>query len=153
MRVVVQRVTRASVTVENKIVGSIGPGLLVLLGIGRNDSKKDCEFICRKILNMRLWHSEGKTWDKSVVAKNYEILVVSQFTLHGFLKGSPSVLRFEATTVTIGNKPDFHLSMNPTDSKKMYFEFLELLKSQYKKELIQEGEFGAMMSVELCNDG
>ncbi|CAJ2637679.1 D-aminoacyl-tRNA deacylase isoform X5 [Trifolium pratense] len=107
MRAVVQRVESASVEVEGRIVSEIGPGLLVLVGIHDSDTESDADYICRKVLNMRLFPNEdtGKAWDHSVVQKNYQVLLVSQFTLYGFLKG---------------NKPDFHVAMAPQRAKPFY---------------------------------
>jgi len=137
---VVQRVKSAGVSVDGKIVSSIGNGLLCLVGIGHEDTPDDQEYIVRKILNCRLFTNEetGKSWDKSVMAMNYEVLCVSQFTLYGFLKG---------------NKPDFHYAMPPDSARPFYEQFLGLLKRKYKPEAIKDGVFGAMMEVSLINDG
>ncbi|KAG7019595.1 D-tyrosyl-tRNA(Tyr) deacylase, partial [Cucurbita argyrosperma subsp. argyrosperma] len=104
MRAVVQRVASASVEVDGRTVSEIGPGLLVLVGLHDSDSESDAEYICRKVLNMRLFpnQSTGKAWDLNVMQKNYEVLLesihlltipggwqpVSQFTLYGMLKGN-----------------------------------------------------------------
>jgi len=139
MRIVLQRVLSASVSVEGRMISSIQKGLLVLVGISTKDTHKDAEYICRKILGARLWASDdGKSWDISVVQKGYEILLVSQFTLYGFLKG---------------NKPDFHNSMNAEQSKPFYQKFVQLMRERYKSELVKDGEFGAKMEVQLTNDG
>ena len=89
MRAVVQRVLEAKVEVDGETVSSIGPGLLCLVGLGRGDAKKDMDYISRKLLNARLYRNEekGKDWDLSVVQKEYELLLVSQFTLLGEFKG------------------------------------------------------------------
>eukprot|EP01116_Phalansterium_solitarium_P007743 TRINITY_DN20614_c0_g1_i1.p1 TRINITY_DN20614_c0_g1~~TRINITY_DN20614_c0_g1_i1.p1 ORF type:complete len:153 (-),score=29.72 TRINITY_DN20614_c0_g1_i1:95-553(-) len=140
MRAILQRVLRGSVTVEGKVVSSIGRGLVVLVGIEQSDTEKDAEFIGRKILNARLWENEesGKAWDRSVVDRKFELLIVSQFTLHAVMKG---------------NKPDFHLSMKADQSKAFYEKFLARVRSAYEPAKVQEGEFGAMMTVDLANDG
>ena len=96
MRIVAQRVIDASVTVEEKIVGQIGRGLLVLVGFTKGDNKEIIDNFVSKTINMRLWEAEGKAWSSCVKDIGGEILVVSQFTLYGFFKG---------------NKPDFHDSL------------------------------------------
>ncbi|KAL6067441.1 D-aminoacyl-tRNA deacylase [Balamuthia mandrillaris] len=147
MRAIVQRVLRAAVHVNGETVAAIDNGLLVLVGISRTDKPEDAEYICRKILGMRLWPDEkGKAWTKSVTAKNYEILLVSQFTLYGILKG---------------NKPDFHNAMPPEGrdgsaeggSRAFYASFVEKVRKSYVPDRVKEGVFGAMMEVELVNDG
>lgn len=139
MRAIIQRVARAGVTVDGKVVSSIAEGVCVLLGICRQDTVKDAEFISRKILNLRLFDDEaGKRWAKSVKDKNLEILCVSQFTLHAVLKG---------------NKPDFHQSMTGELSKPLFESTLEMLEKGFRKEKVKTGVFGAMMQVEIVNDG
>ncbi|CAJ2637676.1 D-aminoacyl-tRNA deacylase isoform X2 [Trifolium pratense] len=140
MRAVVQRVESASVEVEGRIVSEIGPGLLVLVGIHDSDTESDADYICRKVLNMRLFPNEdtGKAWDHSVVQKNYQVLLVSQFTLYGFLKG---------------NKPDFHVAMAPQRAKPFYASLVDRFRNAYNSDAIKDGVFGAMMKVNLVNDG
>ncbi|KAF1751097.1 hypothetical protein GCK72_017649 [Caenorhabditis remanei] len=137
MRVVLQRVTRAAVTVSDEVVGSIGKGLCVLVGIHREDTEEDMKYIIRKILNLRIFPaSEQKPWDKSVMDLDLEVLSVSQFTLYGQFKG---------------NKLDFHTAMAPTEASKFYETFLESMKKAYKPEKIQDGKFAAMMSVDIMS--
>ncbi|CAH9123652.1 unnamed protein product [Cuscuta epithymum] len=140
MRATVQRVASASVEVDGQLVSTIGPGLLVLIGIHESDVDADADYICRKVLNMRLFPNKetGKTWDQSVLQKNYEILLVSQFTLYGILKG---------------NKPDFHVAMPPDKAKPFYEAVLEKFRVAYKPDAVKDGIFGAMMKVNLVNDG
>ncbi|CAL5226948.1 g9832 [Coccomyxa viridis] len=140
MRAVVQRVKRASVEVDGKVVSSIGPGLLCLIGIREGDTPADQEFLCRKLLNFRIWPTDDgvKAWDQSVSQKQYELLLVSQFTLYALAKG---------------NKPDYHLAMPPTKAKDFYLEFLERLRGEYVADQVKDGIFGAMMDVSLVNDG
>lgn len=137
MKAVIQRVLRASVVVQDEIVGSIQNGLCVLVGIAKDDTDADLEFIARKILSLRLF--EGTAWKKSVVDKDYEVLCVSQFTLQA--------------RVNKGAKPDFHMAMNSAHSQDVYIKFLDLIKSKYKCDKIQDGKFGAHMKVEIQNDG
>ncbi|KAL3643489.1 hypothetical protein CASFOL_014304 [Castilleja foliolosa] len=140
MRAVVQRVASASIEVEGRTVSAIGPGLLVLVGIHETDVASDADYICRKVLNMRLYPNEknGKTWDQNVMQKNYEVLLVSQFTLYGVLKG---------------NKPDFHVAMPPDAAKPFYASVVEKFQKAYKVDAVKDGVFGAMMKVNLVNDG
>lgn len=140
MRAVVQRVASASVEVEGRIVSEIGPGLLVLVGIHDSDTDADADYICRKVLNMRLFPNEktGRAWDHSVMQKNCGVLLVSQFTLYGTLKG---------------NKPDFHVAMPPQRAKPFYESLVEKFRKSYNPDLIKDGIFGAMMKVNLVNDG
>nr|POF02945.1 d-tyrosyl-trna(tyr) deacylase [Quercus suber] len=97
-------------------------------------------YSCRKVLNMRLFPNEstGKGWDHNVMQKNYEVLLVSQFTLYGILKG---------------NKPDFHVAMPPQTAKPFYASLVERFQKSYKPDAIKDGVFGAMMQVNLVNDG
>ncbi|XP_023541323.1 D-aminoacyl-tRNA deacylase-like [Cucurbita pepo subsp. pepo] len=140
MRAVVQRVASASVEVDGRIVSEIGPGLLVLVGVHDSDTDSDAEYICRKVLNMRLFPNEStsKAWDLNVMQKNYEVLLVSQFTLYGILKG---------------NKPDFHVAMPPQTAKPFYASVVERFGKSYKPDAIKDGVFGAKMKVNLVNDG
>ncbi|ESO00425.1 hypothetical protein HELRODRAFT_83187 [Helobdella robusta] len=138
MRAIIQRVTNASVTVDNVLVSTIGQGLCVLIGISREDTPKDIEYIVRKILNVRVFENNEKRWSLSVVDRNLEILCVSQFTLYTVLKG---------------NKLDFHQSMNAEQSESFYNQFINELKLKYKPNLVKDGKFGALMSVNIQNDG
>lgn len=140
MRAVVQRVLSAKVVVNDQTISQIGPGLVVLVGLLDTDTEADAEFICRKVLNMRLFSNEqtGKAWDQSVMQRNYEVLLVSQFTLYGILKG---------------NKPDFHVAMPPQLAKPFYDSLVQRFSQAYRKDMIKDGIFGAMMQVHLVNDG
>ncbi|CAK7350482.1 unnamed protein product [Dovyalis caffra] len=140
MRAVVQRVTSASVEVDGRMVSEIGPGLLVLVGLHESDTDSDADYICRKVLNMRLFTNEstGRGWDQSVMQRNYGVLLVSQFTLYGVLKG---------------NKPDFHVAMPPQKAKPFYESLVDKFRKAYRPDAIKDGVFGAMMKVNLENDG
>ncbi|KAJ3323001.1 D-tyrosyl-tRNA(Tyr) deacylase [Boothiomyces sp. JEL0866] len=137
MRVVIQKVKRASVRVNNQIVSSIGPGLLVLVGLTHADSEKEVDRMVSKITNLRLFQEDEKHWKSSVKSNDYEILSVSQFTLYA--------------KTSKGSKPDFHLAMKAEFSRPLYELFLKKLESQHPR--VKDGEFGAMMDVELVNDG
>ncbi|KAF8643739.1 hypothetical protein HU200_066805 [Digitaria exilis] len=140
MRAVVQRVLSASVEVEGRVVSAIGPGLLVLVGVHEADADSDADFICRKVLNMRLFPNEntGKVWDQSVSLRSILTRIVSQFTLYGILKG---------------NKPDFHVAMPPAKAKPFYASLVEKFQRSYSADSVKDGVFGAMMKVSLVNDG
>jgi D-tyrosyl-tRNA(Tyr) deacylase len=108
------------------------------VGIRSGDGQPDLDFISRKILNARLWPSERKAWDCSVQQKDFEILCVSQFTLYGRLNG---------------NKPDFSQAMSPQPARDLYDDFIRRLEQDYEASKVKDGIFGAMMEVELVNDG
>ncbi|KAI9025879.1 D-tyrosyl-tRNA deacylase [Phycomyces nitens] len=141
MRAVLQRVTRASVTVDNQIVGSIQKGICVLVGIATDDVEKDVDYMVNKILNVRVFDDQatGAMWKAGAKQAGLEILCVSQFTLQG--------------QTTKGNKPDFHRAMRTDDAKSMYELFLSKLGKAYDPAKIKDGKFGEMMSVEIINDG
>ena len=146
MKIIIQRVHKASVSVNNELVSSIGKGLLVLLGITHDDTKADSIYLAHKLMNIRLWPdnkeidgvTEAKPWSKSVMDMKYELLIVSQFTLYHKMKG---------------NKPDFHNARDHEEAKQMYLEFIDLLKEGYDASKVQMGAFGQYMNVELQNDG
>ncbi|ORY97987.1 D-tyrosyl-tRNA deacylase [Syncephalastrum racemosum] len=139
MRAVLQRVARASVTVDNQVVGAIQKGVCVLIGIGTDDTEKDIDYIVNKILNIRVFDHEGVMWKKGVKELGLEVLCVSQFTLQG-------------KTVK-GNKPDFHNAMKTEQAKATYAQFLDKLGKAYDPSKIKDGVFGAMMMVDIANDG
>ncbi|KAI6185656.1 D-aminoacyl-tRNA deacylase [Aphelenchoides besseyi] len=140
MRLVVQRVTRAAVSVDGQVISEIGRGLCVLVGICREDTDEDIDYGVRKLLNLRFFDNSEteKRWDKSVKDRQFEILCVSQFTLHAIMKG---------------NKLDFHRSMPPTESATFYERFLNKLRSSYVADKVKDGKFGAYMNVQIENDG
>jgi D-tyrosyl-tRNA(Tyr) deacylase len=138
MRVVIQRVTKASVTIEGKIKSAIRNGLLILAGFESADTKEDLEWTGNKIAQLRIFEDEHGIMNRSVKEIDGEILVVSQFTLHAKTKK--------------GNRPSYINAAPPDISIPLYNRFVEMLGSNVGKE-IQTGEFGAMMMVELINDG
>ena len=139
MRFVIQRVKHASVTVNNEIVGKIGPGLMILVGLTEGDTDEFIDHVTDKFLNLRLWDdSKGTRWKECVKSLNYEILLVSQFTLYSYMKG---------------NKPDYHFAMNGDNANVLFDKIVELTRKKYDPNKIQTGKFGAYMQVELCNDG
>lgn len=136
MRAVIQRVLRASVRVGDDLISSIDRGLCVLIGIANDDEQADIDYIVKKMLSIRLWPSlDGtKNWNRNVVELDYSLLCISQFTLHATLKGT---------------KPDYHLSMSGEQSKVLYEKLLNQLKANYKNDKIYDGQFGAMMTVNI----
>ena len=140
MRIVVQRVKSASVTVEGKIVSSIGPGAMALVGLHQYDTKEDLEYCCKRLLACKLWENDsGAGWRHGVKQRGLEVLCVSQFTLYG--------------TLSKKHQPDYKLAMKSIPAQEMYSDFLEMLKSNYETDKIKDGVFGAMMDVALVNDG
>jgi len=137
MRALVQRVSEASVSVDNAVVSHIQGGLLVLLGIKSDDTQKDQDYIIKKILNLRIFSDQKNMMNKSVVDVSGEILLVSQFTLYG--------------DCSKGNRPSFAKAMKPEQAKILYDDFARNVKQQYGK--VREGIFAAHMQVSLVNDG
>lgn len=138
MRVVIQRVTKASVTVNEAIIGQINHGLLVLLGIEDADTDEDIEWLSNKIVNMRIFNDEQGIMNKSVLEVNGNILLVSQFTLHASTKK--------------GNRPSYMKASKGEYAIPMYQKMIVRLQSLLSKP-IQTGLFGADMKVALLNDG
>ena len=138
MRAIVQRVSYARVTVETQIVGQIEQGLLVLLGVEEADTSDDIEWLAAKLSSLRIFADENGIGNLSVTDIEGEILVVSQFTLHASTKK--------------GNRPSYIRAAKPEFANLMYENFCQTLSSLIRKPL-QKGIFGAMMQVELCNDG
>ncbi|CEL59565.1 D-tyrosyl-tRNA(Tyr) deacylase OS=Candida glabrata (strain ATCC 2001 / CBS 138 / JCM 3761 / NBRC 0622 / NRRL Y-65) GN=DTD1 PE=3 SV=1 [Rhizoctonia solani AG-1 IB] len=141
MRAVIQRVSSASVTVDSNVVSSISNGLMCLIGIGDDDTAKDSEYIVNKILSLKVFDdpATGTMWKKSVKDIEGEILCVSQFTL--------------MAKTTKGAKPDFHKAMGGELSRPLYASLLESMRRVYVPSRIKDGQFGAMMSVSLTNEG
>jgi D-tyrosyl-tRNA(Tyr) deacylase len=138
MRVVIQRVKNASVSVEGKQISSIEKGFLILVGIEDVDTKEDVEWLTQKIVNLRVFDDENGIMNKSVVDVDGEILVVSQFTLFASTKK--------------GNRPSYIRASKPDFAVPMYQQFCEKLTQLFGKE-IKTGIFGADMQVSLLNDG
>ena len=137
MRALVQRVTKASVVVNENLVSQIGNGILVFVGFTHNDTIDDIEYIVNKIINLRIFDDSNGVMNLSVIDKNYEVLSVSQFTLYADTKN--------------GNRPSFVDSMKYDEAEKLYSLFNEELKSTNIP--ISTGVFGADMKVSLLNDG
>ena len=138
MRVVIQRVLKANVTVDEKITGAIGIGLLILVGFEAIDNQEDIEWMCGKIARLRIFNDTNNVMNLSVVDVGGDVLVVSQFTLHASTKK--------------GNRPSYIKAATPDIAIPLYEKFINTLKVNTGKE-IQQGIFGAMMQVALVNDG
>lgn len=138
MRVVIQRVKSASVTIENEIHSEIGKGLLILLGIEEADTSEDISWLVGKIAKLRIFSDENEAMNLSVQDVDGECLVVSQFTLHAMTKK--------------GNRPSFIKAARPDKAIPLYEAFVAALERETDK-TVKTGSFGAMMDVELINDG
>lgn len=137
MRLVVQRVTNANVTVNGKTTGKIGRGLLVLLGVGTEDTKEILEKMADKILRLRIFADENDKTNLSIADVGGELLIVSQFTLYADCKK--------------GNRPSFVKAGDPQTANELYEYFKEYCKKSVP--VVESGIFGADMKIELCNDG
>jgi len=138
MRTVIQRVSEASVTIDNQVKSSIKTGLLILVGIETEDDQSDIDFLCKKIANLRIFNDENGVMNKSVKDIDGEIIVVSQFTLHASTKK--------------GNRPSYIKAARPDIAIPLYEKMVATL-SLVANRSIQTGEFGADMKVQLLNDG
>lgn len=138
MRLVIQRVSQASVTVENQIIGQIGLGLLVLLGIEQADSEEDVDWLVQKTTQMRIFSDQEGKMNCSLSEVDGELLVVSQFTLHASTKK--------------GNRPSFIAAARPEQAIPLYESFIQKAGLALGK-AVQSGSFGADMKVDLLNDG
>lgn len=137
MRAVIQRVKSASVTVDNKLVSEIGPGLLIFLGISHNDTKTDLEYTANKIANLRIFEDADGKMNCSLLDTGGETLVVSQFTLYGDCRK--------------GRRPSFIDAARPDVANELYEQFITTLEQLNIP--TQGGTFQAMMDVKLINDG
>lgn len=137
MRAVVQRVKNAEVKIDSKVTAKIKAGLLVFLGIGKEDEYQDADYLLEKIINLRIFEDEAEKMNLSALDLNKELLLVSQFTLFGDCKK--------------GRRPSFFEAAPPNEAKKIYNYFVkEAEKSELK---IETGKFQAMMDISLVNDG
>ncbi len=138
MRAVVQRVSHASVKINQKINGQIDQGLLILLGIEAEDTQEDIDWLCRKLVNMRIFEDEQQAMNRSLIDIDGEALIISQFTLHASTKR--------------GNRPSFIKAAKPDIAKPLYLTFIKIFEQHLQKN-VATGQFGADMNVSLCNDG
>ena len=137
MKALIQRVKKASVTIDGKLYSSIGQGLLVLLGVVKGDEKQNAELLAEKLLKLRIFEDENEKMNRSLLDVGGEMLVVSQFTLCGDCKK--------------GTRPSFDKSAPPEIANELYEYFVTQIKSSNVP--CKTGNFGAMMDVELINDG
>jgi D-aminoacyl-tRNA deacylase len=137
MRAVVQRVSRAKVTVAGTIAGEIGPGLLVLLGVGKGDDEESADYLAEKIIGLRIFEDDGGKMNRSVMNVGGAVLVVSQFTLYG--------------DVRKGKRPSFDDAAPPQRARELYEYFAGKIRAAGL--LCETGRFQEMMSVELVNEG
>ncbi|MBW2962659.1 D-aminoacyl-tRNA deacylase [Mesonia aestuariivivens] len=138
MRVVLQRVSEASVTIEKQVKSSIKKGFLILIGIEAEDTPEDIDWLCRKIVNMRIFGDEDDKMNLSLQDINGEALIISQFTLHASVKK--------------GNRPSFIKAAKPNIAIPLYEAFIKEFEKQLQKP-VGTGSFGADMKVSLVNDG
>ena len=138
MRIVLQRVKSASVAIEGSVVGEIEQGFLLLVGVGPDDTRDDASYLARKIAGMRIFSDENGKMNLSIDQIGGKILSVSQFTLFADTKK--------------GNRPSFTGAASPEAANKLYEEFNEILRTEYGL-IVETGEFGADMRVNLVNDG
>lgn len=136
MKLVVQRVTKASVTVDNKVVGKIDKGLMVLFGVGENDTKKEADYLANKLVNLRIFEDENNKMNLSVQDVGGKLLIVSQFTLYG--------------DTSSGNRPSFITAAKPEIADELYEYFCNKCN---EKVPVEKGMFRHHMDVELVNDG
>ena len=137
MRFLIQRVKKAKVDVEKKCVGNIGNGLLVFVGVGKEDSQKEADDLVRKLIGLRIFEDEQNKMNLSIREVKGEMLVISQFTLYA--------------DCNHGNRPSFTQAGNPQKAKELYEYIIEQLKKEIEK--VESGIFGAKMEVTLMNDG
>ena len=138
MKAVIQRVTNASVTIDNKIVAEINTGLLVLLGIIEADNQEDIDWLTSKIANLRIFGDENQVMNVSLKDCDGEMIIVSQFTLHALTKK--------------GNRPSYIKAAKPEIAIPLYEKFIVQMETELGKK-VQTGQFGADMKVCLVNDG
>lgn len=137
MRTVIQRVTEAKVEVEGKVVGEIGKGLLILLGVARDDSAEDADYLAEKIMNLRIFNDETGKMNRSLMEVAGAMLVVSQFTLYGDARR--------------GRRPSYSEAAEPEKANALYQYYVDKARRQGVE--VQTGVFQAMMQVSLTNDG
>lgn len=138
MRIVLQRVSEASVSINNQTISKVGSGMLILLGIEEADNFEDVEWLVKKVINLRIFDDKNGVMNRSILETGGEILVVSQFTLHASTKK--------------GNRPSYIKAARPETAIPLYQKFIESLQTRLLTK-VQTGEFGAKMQVQLINNG
>lgn len=139
MIALIQRAIEASVTVDSQLVDKIDRGLLVLLGVRQDDNENDAKYLAAKTVNLRIFSDENDKMNLSLLDTGFEILVVSQFTLHADTRH--------------GNRPSFTDAAEPEKADELYHLYIAELKNLIGHDKVREGKFGAMMKVKLINDG
>ena len=139
MRAVIQRVKTSSVDVDEETIGQIDQGLLVFLGVGHEDQKSDVDYLCEKIVNLRIFEDQDQKMNLSLKDIEGEILVISQFTLQGDTRK--------------GRRPNFGGAAKPDLAEPLYLEFIEKCKQHEEIKKVETGKFGADMNVNIQNDG
>ena len=135
MKLIVQRVTRASVEVDGEITGKIDNGLMVLVGFGQNDTSKEADNLAKKLVKLRIFQDENGRMNKSVIDMDYKLLLVPQFTLYASTKK---------------NRPSFHKALSPDKATELFDYFTDQCRQHIG---VETGVFGAYMKVDLLNDG
>ncbi len=138
MRVVIQKVKQANVSVDNQVIGEIDKGLMLLLGIENTDTQEDIDWLVHKIKNLRIFNDENEVMNKSLLDVKGEVLIISQFTLHAKTKK--------------GHRPSYIHAAKPDVAIPLYEQFIETFKTQIDTK-VAAGQFGAMMDVSLVNHG
>ena len=137
MRALLQRVSRANVAVDDSVVGEIGAGLLILLGVAKSDTSQDAEFLADKILNLRVFPDDAGKMNRSLLESNGDLLIISQFTLHGDCRK--------------GRRPSFYAAAPAEQARALYETFVGLARRSGLR--VETGVFKAHMDVSLVNDG
>lgn len=137
MKLVIQRCERAAVKVDEKITGEIGNGLLVLLGVGQEDTEADCDRLAAKLISLRIFSDENGKTNLSLKDVGGSLLIISQFTLYADTRK--------------GHRPNFLMAKEPVEAKRLYEYFTDVCRREIPD--VQTGEFGADMKVSLVNDG
>ncbi len=138
MRIVIQRVREASVSIAGKLKASVGGGMMILVGVEHDDTQDDVDWLVKKVVNLRIFNDDAGVMNRSILDVGGEILVVSQFTLHASTRK--------------GNRPSYIRAARPETAVPLYRAFIDALNAQLPKPC-GEGEFGADMQVALVNDG
>lgn len=137
MRAVVQRVSRARVSVDDEVTGEIGPGILLLLGVSTSDAEADADYLLDKVLNLRIFDDSDGKMNVSLIENGLDLLVVSQFTLYGDSRR--------------GRRPSYIHAARPDEANRLYEYFVAKARNEIAR--VETGRFQAMMDVELVNDG
>ncbi|MCK8825229.1 D-aminoacyl-tRNA deacylase [Fuchsiella alkaliacetigena] len=137
MKAVIQRAKEAVVKVETEVIGEIEKGLVVLLGVGEDDQQQDVEYLVDKTVNLRIFANQEGKMDFSALDLDLEVLIIPQFTLYG--------------DCSEGRRPDFNQAAGPTKAKQLYQDYVQAVQESGLE--VATGRFGAMMEVELVNDG